>query len=161
MTTKSVTERLAAAASGSWLISVCRRLMLSMQAPPDALPDRVIEDDLRALRSLLVGGALATRLVYRFGGAIGANPRSLAVRFAAHRRQDIEGLEPWQLIRAVGIATLTSVAIVGLSALVDPRPSSLYRWWLWIVAAAVSTVVALAARAFGAARGSSRVLTRL
>lgn len=161
MTTASVMRRLAAAASDSWLIQVCRRLILSMQARPDALPARVVEDDLLALRTLLANGALSAATAGRVRRVVVALAGSRAVRVADGWRTRLDALPRWQLIRAAGIAALTAAAVDAALVAIDPRPASGYRWWLWAVTAVASIVVVLAARAFEAARGGSRVLSRL
>ena len=159
--TESLTRTLVAAVSGSWLVQVCRRLMTSMQERPAALPDRVVEDDLTALRALLTGSALAAPMAPRVRRAAGAIAASNVVHAAAEWRTKLGELPRWQLIRAVGIAGLTAVAADAVLGAVDPRPVSIYRWLLWMGAAIVSVGFAAGARSFDAARRESRVLRHL
>lgn len=161
MTTESAARRLAAAAAGSWLVQVCRRLLVSMRARPDALPDRIVEDDLLALRRLFAGSALTAPMTERARRAIGAAVDSRALRLLTAWRAQFESLAGWQLIRAVGIAALTATGVDALLVLIDPRPVSAYRWFLWSAVVLIAAVLVAGARSFEAARGESRALRHL
>ena len=161
MTRESAARRLAAAASGSWLVQVCRRMAASIRTQPDVLFGQVVEDDLSALRSLLAGSSLATPMTTRAQRAVGAVVDSRALRALTAWRADVESLAGWQLIRAVGIAVLTAAGVNALLVLIDPRPVSVYRWILWLAVVLMAAVLVAGARAFDAARGESRALRHL
>jgi hypothetical protein len=160
MTGTSIGGMLREAARGSVLVQVIARLLAAMHARPAELPDRVVAEDLAALRGLFAGSVLASQVARRFSGVLGAVLGSRAVLTVA-RWREIGPLKSWQWIRAVGIAGFAATATVGLSTLVDPRPASRSRWWLWIVGVAASAALTVGARAFDAAREDSRVISRL
>ena len=86
---------------------------------------------------------------------------SRALRGLTAWRHRLDALARWQLIRAIGIAGFVAVMVGGALTLLDPRPISVYRWFLWAAAAVIFAVLATGARSFDAARGESRVLRHL
>jgi hypothetical protein len=161
MTTESVALRLAAAASGSWLVQVCRRMATSIRARPDLLSEQAVEDDLSALRSLLAGSSLAAPVTKRTRRAVGAVLDSRALRALSAWREPFESLARWQLIRALGIAALSAGLVDALLVLIDPRPVSGVRWFLWSAVVLMAAVLITGARSFAAASGESRALRHL
>jgi hypothetical protein len=161
---KMTTERrrsLIAAVSGSRLLGVAARLLASMNAPPDELPRHVIDADVAALRDLVAGSALAAPLIVRLRDLVEARRASIILARASAARERVSGLTAWQQLRAVGIAGLAAAAVTAVATLVDPSPVSGYRWFLWLVLAAGSAVLALAARPLSTALGDSRTLRHL
>jgi hypothetical protein len=156
----STVRTLCEATRGSVLVQAVARLVASMRVKPEELPRHAAADDLAALRGLLSGSVIASRLSRRIGGVSEARMGSVAIGAAERWKPQLAGVAFWQWIRAAGVAGLTAAAVVGLSALVDPRPASVYRWWLWTVAVGVSAAAVVWARAFDAARNGSRIVTR-
>ena len=158
MISDSAAQRLAAAVSGSWLVQVCVRLIVSIRTPPEALPDRVVEGDLSAVQGLFASSSLTSPMRKRWRRVFDAAVNSRAQRELTAWRDRLDTLARWQLIRAVGIAGFVAVMVGGALTLIDPRPSSIYRWFLWAAAAVIFAALATGARSFDAARGESRVL---
>jgi len=161
MTSDPAIRRLAAAASGSWLVQVCVRLIASIRAQPEVLPDRVAQDDLSGLEGLFASSSLTAPMRKRSRRVVAAVADSRALRELTAWRMRLNALARWQLIRAVGIAGFVGVVVRGVLTLIDPRPISIYRWLLWVAAALIFAALATGARSFDAARGESRVLRHL
>jgi hypothetical protein len=161
MTSDTAARRLTAAVSGSWLVQVCVRLIASIRTPPEALPDRVVEGDLSALQGLFASSSLTSPMRKRGRLVVDAAVNSRALRGLTAWRHRLDALARWQTIRAVGIAGFVAVMVSGALTLLDPRPISAYRWFLWAAAALIFAVLATGARSFDTARGESRVLRHL
>jgi len=158
--TESFVAALKATIGESVFVQAVVRLIGAMRVRPRALPPEVVAADLAALRGLFAGSVLASAIADRVGRIAGARGGSRATRAVSNWIDEMKALEAWQMIRAAGLAGLTAAATVALFALVDPRPASGYRWWLWAVAVGVSAAAALGARALAEARGGSQLLRR-
>jgi hypothetical protein len=161
MTADTAVRRLGAAVSGSRLVQVCVRLVASIRKPPEVLPDRIVEGDLSVLQGLFASSALTGPMGKRRRRVVDAAVDSRALRELTAWRKQLDALARWQLIRAVGIAALLAVMVSGALTLIDPRPISVYRWFLWAAAAVIFAALAAGARSFDAACGDSRVLRHL